>query len=162
MLVIGLGNPILGDDGVGWKVAELVRQQFSHPAVDIECLALGGLRLMEFMVGYDYAVLIDAMTTWQGPLGSLHRFPLENMADLTAGHTTSSHDTSLQTALKMGRQMGLRLPTRVDVVGIEAHMVFDFSESLSEPVEAAAPEAARLVMDLLHTHLRRTPPYDLA
>jgi Ni,Fe-hydrogenase maturation factor len=48
-LVIGLGNPILGDDGVGWVVAREVEDrlpQMDHP-VEVDCLSLGGLSLME-------------------------------------------------------------------------------------------------------------------
>ena len=43
-LVVGLGNPILGDDGVGWKVAEEVKKQLSSDSlVDVNCLSLGGI-----------------------------------------------------------------------------------------------------------------------
>lgn len=160
ILVVGLGNPILGDDGVGWEVAERVREKTTGLPVDIECLAVGGLRLMEFMIGYQDAIVIDSLTSWENPVGQITSFPLENMPDLTAGHTTSTHDTSLQNALEMGRSMGFSLPKRVMVVGIEAHQVYDFSEQLSEPVEAAVPLAVERVINLLDT-IRRNRQYDL-
>lgn len=160
ILIVGLGNPILGDDGVGWEVAEQIRQQVQDPGVDIECLAVGGLRLMEFMIGYDQAIVIDSLTSWDHPIGQVTSFLLEDMPDLTAGHTTSAHDTSLQTALEMGRRMGFDLPEQVNVIGIEAHQVYDFSETLTEPVQAAVPVAVVRVLDLL-TILRRNRQYDL-
>lgn len=160
ILIVGLGNPILGDDGVGWEVAEQVRQRLQEPGVDIECLAVGGLRLMEFMIGYDQAVVIDSLTSWENPVGQVTSFALEDMPDLTAGHTTSAHDTSLQTALEMGRRMGFDLPEQINVVGIEAHQVYDFSETLSEPVQAAVPVAVERVLDLLAIP-RRNRQYDL-
>jgi hydrogenase maturation protease len=160
ILIVGLGNPILGDDGVGWEVAEQIRQQVQDPGVDIECLAVGGLRLMEFMIGYDQAIVIDSLTSWEYPVGRVTGFLLEDMPDLTAGHTTSAHDTSLQTALEMGRRMGFDLPEQVNVIGIEAHQVYDFSETLTEPVQAAVPVAVERVLDLLAI-LRRNRQYDL-
>jgi len=160
ILIVGLGNPILGDDGVGWEVAEQIRQQVQDPRVDIECLAVGGLRLMEFMIGYDQAIVIDSLTSWEYPVGRVTGFLLEDMPDLTAGHTTSAHDTSLQTALEMGRRMGFDLPEQVNVIGIEAHQVYDFSETLTEPVQAAVPVAVERVLDLLAI-LRRNRQYDL-
>ena len=56
-IVVGLGNPILGDDGVGWRVAQAV--QALAPEADVECQALGGLSLMERLVGYQRAIIVD-------------------------------------------------------------------------------------------------------
>lgn len=150
-LIVGLGNPILGDDAVGWHVARQVEKQLKNQAhdIDVECLAVGGLRLMEFMVGYDYAIVIDALTTLECQVGDVSCLPLEKLPDLTATHITSSHDTSLQTALKLGRNLGYHLPERIMVVGIEAHNPYEFSEQLSPSVESAIPVAVQTVLDAL-------------
>jgi hydrogenase maturation protease len=145
-IIIGLGNPLLGDDSVGWRVAEQVRELCE---VDLDCLSVGGLSLMERLVGYDRAVLIDAITTGKQPTGSVSLYKLEELPDLSAGHTGSTHDTSLQNALKLGQSMGVQLPTEVVVVGIEAQSVYEFSEVLSPPVAAAIPQAVQMVMELL-------------
>jgi hydrogenase maturation protease len=145
-IIIGLGNPLLGDDSVGWRVAEQVRKLC---AVEVDCLSVGGLSLMERLVGYDRAILIDAITTGKQPTGSVSLYKLEELPDLSAGHTGSAHDTSLQNALKLGQLMGVQLPTEVVVVGIEAQSVYEFSEVLSPPVAAAIPQAVQMVMELL-------------
>lgn len=146
-IVVGLGNPILGDDGVGWRVAEAVGAL--HPEVEVDCLALGGLSLMERLVGYRRAIVIDALQTPNGRLGQVLCLPLEDLPDRSAGHTTAAHDTSLNTALRLGRAMGAELPAEVIVVGVVVAANYDFSEELSEPVAAAVPAAARLVSALL-------------
>jgi hydrogenase maturation protease len=117
--------------------------------VEVDCLAVGGLRLMERLVGYDHVILIDALTTGQHPAGSLHCLSLVDLPDLCAGHLNSSHDTTLQTALRMGRALGIALPDEVRIVGVEAECVYDFSEELSPPVAAAVPLAARMIIDML-------------
>jgi hydrogenase maturation protease len=104
---------------------------------------------MEFLVGYQRVIIIDAITTRLQPEGTVSHFRLEEMPDLTAGHTTSTHDTSLQTALAMGQSMELELPDEVWVVGIEAWQVYDFSEKLTPPLEDAVPRATRRVLELL-------------
>lgn len=146
-LVVGLGNPILGDDGIGWRVAEVVAAL--APEVEVDCLALGGLSLMERLIGYRRAVIVDAIQTRGGQCGDIYILPLEALPDLSAGHTTAVHDTSLMTALNLGRSMGADLPTEVIIVGIEAAHVYDFSEQLSPPVAAAIPAAARAVLNVL-------------
>lgn len=149
-LVIGLGNPILGDDGVGWRVAEKVREAVDDPEVDVLCLSLGGLALMEHLAGYRRAVIVDAMTTGAAP-GSLHRFSARELDELGAQHTASVHDLSLRSALAFGRQMGLDLPEDIRVVGVEARPEFEFGDSLGEAVSRALPEAVAAVLDALQT-----------
>ena len=151
-LVIGLGNPILGDDGVGWTVAEEVaRRTKNNPDVEVDCLSLGGLSLMERLTGFTRVVLVDAIYTGRQPSGAVQSFPLSSLSDLSAGHTTAAHDTSLRTALNVGRSMNVSLPEdeNVTVVSIEAEKVYDFSETLSPPVAAAVPEAVRVVLEIL-------------
>jgi len=176
ILVVGLGNPILGDDGVGWNVAETVKERLIaetclQPAVrpigtksshylsyvEVDCLSLGGLSLMERLLGYERAIIVDSMETGQGPVGSVRTFPLASLPDPMAGHSASAHDTSLITALKTAESIGADIPKRVDVVAIEAQNVYDFSEELSPPVAAAVPEAVQAVFDLL-----QGAPHDLS
>ena len=153
-LVVGLGNPILGDDGIGWRVAEAISEsilsvndQARH--VEVACYALGGLSLMEQLVGYDRVIIIDSIQTRDGRPGQVYRLALEDLPDFSTGHTTAAHDTSLQTAMRLGRTMGVKLPDDVAVIGIEAKLVYDFSEELSPNVAAAIPEAVRAVLEIL-------------
>ena len=154
-IVVGLGNPILGDDGIGWVIAEQVRAELSeHPqpagaSVDVICLALGGLSLMEHLADYDRAVLIDSIQTGRDPPGTVYTFPLEALPTHTYHHVTAAHDTSLQTALQVGRSMGIHLPDEIWVVAIEAHQVHDFTEKITPEVEAAIPEAIQQVLTYL-------------
>jgi hydrogenase maturation protease len=151
-LVIGLGNPILGDDGVGWRVAEEVaRQTATNPAVEVDCVALGGLSLMERLTGAERVILIDAIYTGTKPLGTLSHFTLNELPDLSAGHSASAHDTSLRNALNVGRSMNIPLPAdeHVLIVAIETKNIYDFTQELSAPVAAAVPQAVTLVLDAL-------------
>lgn len=150
-LVVGLGNPILGDDGVGWRVAEAV--QTAVPQTNVEFLALGGLSLMERLIGYDRVIIVDTIQTENGRIGDVTTFPLQALPDLSAGHTTAVHDTSLQTALTLGRQMGAQLPDEVMIVGVEAKRVYDFSDELTPEVATAVPQAVTAVMKLLQQEI---------
>ncbi len=154
-LVLGLGNPALGDDGVGWQIAEQIRRQVSDPSVEVDCVGVGGLSLMERLIGYDRAILIDAITTGQQPSGTVTCFRLDALTNLAAGHTSSSHDMTLQTALQLGRRMKLQLPDPVMVVALEAQNVYDFSEELSPPVEAAMPQAVQMARWILEQRSRK-------
>jgi len=153
-IVVGLGNPLLGDDGVGWKVAEEVKQQLGdHSAVTVECYSLSGLSLMEQLIGFDRVILIDSLNTGRHEQGEVVTFTLDSLEDLTYGHSASAHDASLKTALGVGRSMGERLPADRDVhvVAIEAQHVYEFKEELSPAVAASVSVAVDKVCELLKT-----------
>jgi hydrogenase maturation protease len=157
-LIIGLGNPLLSDDGVGWQVAEQLKAYLTAGAqndlthsIEIDTLPGGGLSLMERLVGYDQAILIDAIQSGQ-QVGSVKVFQLEQLENPFAGHLGSTHETNLQTALEIGRQLNAHLPQigAIFIVAIEAQTVYDFSDQLSPPVAAAVVPAMQAVLKLLN------------
>ena len=153
-LVVGLGNPILGDDGVGWRVAESVRANLDDPDVEVLCLSLGGLALMERLAGHRRVIIVDAMDTGAAA-GSLHFLSLQELDELAAQHTACVHDLSLAAALALGRELGVSLPEEIRVVGVEATTGLDFCEMLSPDIAAAVPGAARAVAAWLRRPPRR-------
>ena len=163
VVIVGLGNPVLGDDGVGWRVADEVERRLTaertdsagsgaaaNPrTVDVERLGVGGLRLMEFLADYDEAILVDAAEFPNRPVGEVRSCPLEELGGYGAGHLDSAHDASLTTALALGRKLGASLPSAIHVVTIQAQSTGEFSEELTPAVEAAVPAAVSAVMALL-------------
>jgi hydrogenase maturation protease len=154
-IIIGLGNPILGNDGIGWVVAKEVERNLPKHVghLDVEFLSLGGLALMEHLIDYDFAILIDAFKSDEVS-GSVLALHLEDMPNYSAFHTTSTHDVSLQNALLVGRNLGAKLPKCVMIVGVTTEEVFEFSEELTPEVRAAVPVALRAVLDLLENPAR--------
>ena len=148
ILIVGLGNPLLRDDAVGLRVARQVRQALvGREDVEVVEEACGGLRLMERMVGFDRAIVIDAICSGRppGPVRTLapREFPTQ--------HSASAPDVSLPTALAFGRRSGARLPPdeSLQVIAVEAQDVETFGEELTAAVEAAVPRAAAQVLTVL-------------
>ncbi|GAW67767.1 peptidase M52 [Geoanaerobacter pelophilus] len=142
-VVVGLGNPILTDDGVGIKVAAAVRELLAGTGVEVVEAYSGGLRLMEAISGYRRAVIVDAMTGGLPPGTVLRIGALDGRG---TRNLHSSHDGDLAGALRLGRELGLNLPELVELVGVEAGDVETFGEELSEAVRAALPQAVAAVM----------------
>jgi hydrogenase maturation protease len=151
-LVIGLGNPILGDDGVGWRVADEVERRIGvRPApatVAVERLAVGGLALMERLVGCERAIIIDSYLS-DGAPGTVRSFSLAELVGRPVGYLDSAHDASLASALAAGRAVGARLPDDVVVVTVDTVPQDVFDDTLTAPVQAAVDAAANEVMALL-------------
>jgi hydrogenase maturation protease len=146
-LVLGLGNPLLGDDAVGLKVAALVRERLNGAAgVDVEEEEAGGLRLMERMTGYDRPVLVDAAVTGGTP-GTISR--LTTPDDLPTQRTATAHGIDLPGALALGRQLGYPMPSEVRIIAIEAESVLEFRHEMTPAVAAALEPAVAAVLEEL-------------
>jgi hydrogenase maturation protease len=71
ILVLGVGNPILSDDGVGIHVARELKKRKAK-GIDVEELAASGLEFLDVVRGYDKVIIIDAIQTKGGKPGELH------------------------------------------------------------------------------------------
>ena len=149
-LVIGLGNPYLGDDGVGVVTATRLEEVLENrigDEISITEASVGGVRLMETMIGFDRAILIDALKVQNPAPGRIHRWTLRDLGELApTQHTASAHDTNLPTALMAGRRLGYRLPNEVMIFAVEVCNVDEFTERMHPEVEAAIPELLRMVL----------------
>ena len=152
-LVIGLGNPILGDDGVGWVIADKLRKEINQPYLEFEFLSLGGFSLMERMVGYKKVIIIDSISSGNHSKGEIIQFSLNMLPNNSSGHTTSSHDTDLKTALNFGRTMNIDLPDENDVLifGIETGNVYDFSDVISPEISKSIPQVIKLIKETIES-----------
>jgi len=137
-----MGNPILSDDGVGLEVARRLQEGPLPDGVDVQQSEVAGLRLLELLKGYDKVVIVDALRTGRAP-GDVVRYEAR---DFRGGHRYgSAHSIGLETALELGRRMGLPMPDDVTVFAIEAADVETFGEEFSPPVAAAAGKVVELV-----------------
>lgn len=153
-LVVGLGNPILTDDGVGVKVAYAVEKALGENIpenITVTEASVGGLRLMELMIGYDRVILIDAIMTSNGhDYGYIHELSLDDLRQITSTeHSASAHDTSLVTALDAGEKLGLHMPQAFEIIAVEVENVMDFSDEPTPAVAAAIPIVTKMVLDAL-------------
>lgn len=149
-LIIGLGNPILTDDGVGIQAARALREALPPDSgADVRELSVGGLTLMENMIGYERVILIDALMTPGSEPGTIRRLSLDELGHTL--NTASSHDMNLPTALSVGRRTGAELPAddAITIIGIEAQEVLSFGETCTEPIAAAIPTVVQMVRELL-------------
>jgi len=137
-IVIGLGNPVLTDDSVGMHAARAVSERLrGRPDVAVIELCSGGLDLMEAMVGFERAIVIDAALSGELEPGTVFS---ASTADLCQSRNISSnHNGGIEVALELGKLAGLALPRDIRFWAVEAADATTFSENLTEPVQRALP-----------------------
>jgi hydrogenase maturation protease len=146
-IVLGVGNPILQDDGVGLHVIDALRQQMNNPLVTLETASTGGMNLLDMIRGYEKVILIDAVKQPDSNPGIVKRFFL---SDFHTVHSCNPHDVSLSEALSFAQHLGEKnLPTRIVIIGITVKDTYEFGEHLSREVASAVPTAVSLVLEEL-------------
>jgi hydrogenase maturation protease len=156
ILILGLGNPLVTDDSIGLRVIEELKPRLAdRPEVEVSEDYWGGLRLMERMIGFDRAIVVDAIQTGAPP-GTIHRLTPDG---IPTQRSASAHDMNLATALEFGRQAGVHLPQNegIRLVGIEAEDILTFNERCTPAVQAAIPRAVEAVLEALATFSRGEP-----
>ncbi len=137
VLILGVGNPILSDDGVGIHVARELKKR-GLPGVDVEELAASGLELLDVVRGYDKVIIVDAIQTTKGVPGELHI--LEEKDFERSIHGSSPHGINIATALALGRRLvPNEMPNEVVFFAVEVEDLVNVSENLTPKVAKALP-----------------------
>ena len=152
-LVLGMGNPILSDDGAGIRVAQEVSEKLNDPQITVAETSEAGLNFLDSIVGYDKVIIIDAIQTEEGNTGQIYRMGPEDFS-LTK-HFSSPHQINLATALELGNMLNLAMPQKITIFTVEAKDVTSFSEKCTPAVEQAIPEVVKMVLEELDT--KHTP-----
>jgi len=144
-IVLGIGNLILGDDGVGVHVVNKIKKHADSPNITVDEAITGGMNLLDLLLGYDKAIIIDAVKSESSENGEVKRILL---SDFTTMHSCNPHDVSLIEAIEMAKKLGEeRIPKEIIIIGIMMKEIpCEFGEELSEKIAAAVPKAVEMTL----------------
>ncbi len=152
VLVAGVGNIFLGDDGFGVEVVRRLAEREMPEGVEVKDFGIRGMDLAyALQEDYEVVVFVDAVPRGEEP-GTVYLIEPEIEEDGEVSLDT--HGMDPVKVIKLSRALGAR-PTRTLVVGCEPRVVLsgedydDMSMELSEPVRAAVGEAVKLVESLV-------------
>ncbi len=147
-LVLGLGNPILSDNGVGIHVARELKGRLDQQGVTVMETSVAGLGLLDLLVGCDRAIIIDAIRGTEAEAGQIYRLEPRAFDDTYCASTP--HDVNFATALEMGNKLGLPLPQKIVIFAIQVEDVTTFSEMCTPKVAQVIPTVADMVIQELN------------
>jgi hydrogenase maturation protease len=136
-LVVGLGNPILCDDGVGNQTAMALAGRIDRSDITVIETSRAGMDFIDMATGYDKVIIIDAIITGKAKPGQVYRLDPESL-DATL-HTSALHDITLSSAIKLAKKLTAKMPEDIVIYGVEVQDIETFSESCTPEVRAAIP-----------------------
>ena len=156
-LVLGLGNDLYGDDGVGCQVVQQLMEEreagkarwASLEEVGMEACGLSGLKLLDVIEGYDRVIIIDTIKKDDPVTG---RISVLKGSELRHIPGPSVHYISIPQAIDIGRKAGLEVPTEIDIIAVEAKNLYHMGEGLTDEMIQAIPEIIQTLQKLLEIH----------
>ena len=143
-VVVGLGNVLLGDEGVGVRVVEALSKRTLPSWVEVVSGGVAGHRLIEWLEGAHKAVIVDA-AQMRKPPGTVVRFRPEEVTSRRVSARLSLHEGDLLGTLKLAESLGIR-PKEVVVYGVQPARM-DPGMTLSPEVLRAVPDVVAHVLD---------------
>jgi hydrogenase maturation protease len=140
-LVLGLGNDLLGDDGVGILIARTLAARLNGQVKVVES-SVSGIGLLDVLAGYDRAIIIDALVTADSTPGTIVELCPDHLRAIT---NPSPHFTGLPEMIAIARQLQLDFPRDFRLLGVTIRDALTVGGPLCEPViKAVEPAATRI------------------
>jgi hydrogenase maturation protease len=149
-LVLGLGNPLRGDDGIGPRVIEELNQRVLPRGVQTLDGGTGGLDLLNVLEGWERAIVVDAADMGQEP-GQFVRFTADRARLVVSDKGFSFHNAGLAQVLALAQAIGQPMPKMI-IFGIQPAEL-GWGEGLSPVVAAALPDLVDAIQDEIDTLL---------
>jgi len=147
VLVLGIGNPILGDDGIGFHIARVLADRIKDENIDVKFTSVNGLNLLELLIGYDRLIAIDAIMTGKAQVGQIFRLQLGDLEALKC-NTASAHYLDLATAIDIGEALfPSQMPREVGIFAVGIQPVASVTEEMTAGVAQTIPQVASLVLE---------------
>lgn len=131
-LILGLGNDILTDDGIGVKIVQKIQKDLVKPNIAFLTAAVGGLEILELIRDYELVIIIDAIKTKDGVPGTI--YPLTPSHFKETLHLSSFHDVTFLSALNLAEKMEIPIPSQIDILAIEIVEDLTFSNEFSPQI----------------------------
>ncbi len=137
IVIIGVGNLLMGDDGIGIRVVEALRCEVLPSNVQVFDGATRAFDVLEYMDGSDRAIIVDACKK-NGVPGSIYRFVLYPANDmLDESLSLSMHDINFIDAMRASKGI-YRFPAQIVIIGIEP-MRLECALEISQELSTAFP-----------------------
>ena len=145
-IILGLGNPILGDDGIGCILAESVGRRLENlPNITVLSTSLSPIRLLDEIADHDRLVIIDSISTGQVEPGTLLEVDFSEQEE---PFPVSGHQFSVSQLADTGKALGLSIPQHIAVYGIEIQPPTQYGDQLSPMLERRIPELSDEILEL--------------
>jgi len=144
-LILGLGSEIRRDDAAGLLIARQLGEVLKDPDVEVIESSVAGWSLLDLVVGYDKAIIIDSVCTAERQVGRVHRLSAADLGQWAG--SLSPHRADLVSVLEAGKTIGLEIPADIVIYAMEVSDPLGYATEPTEEVQRALPEVVTFIAE---------------
>ena len=143
IMVLGVGNILMRDEGVGVRVIERLAAEYDFPEnVEVVDGATAGLDLLPVVEGFDNIIIVDTVKTGEEP-GAIFRFTPDDI-EIKVPYKTSLHQIGMVEVFAVAEALGRKMDAVI--IGIQPEDMSDWGLELTPTIEAKIPELIGFVL----------------
>lgn len=135
ILILALGNEIMGDDGAGMKVLSMLEDNYKEKADSVK-LYSAGFNLLDVIEGYEKLLILDTINTENGNIGEIYEI---EPSYFKTHFNSSSHYAGLPEIINIAQKLELNIPKEIKILAINIKSNNLLYEGLSEEIEKKLP-----------------------
>jgi len=152
ILLLALGNDIIGDDGVALAAARVLKETFGDDLnVDIVETMEGGLGLIDILSPHDRVLLLDSIEIGDVPAGTIREFSREDFHKVVG---PSPHYAGLPEVIALAHRLGIDFPSELRVLAMKIDPQEEFRLGLSDDISRALPDYINQAEQILRDWIR--------
>ncbi len=136
ILVLAIGNDILGDDGISFAALDALKEKFPE-GVDFEKVYTTGIDILDLLENRKKVLILDSITTGSNPVGTIYELLPETFRSIPFA---SPHYLGLPEIIELGKVLDLFKPIEIKILAIEIEFQLNVSEGLSPKIKSKLPD----------------------
>lgn len=149
--ILGIGNTILRDDGVGIYVSRKLKKLLHHPNIEIKETQFSGLALMDLLEGFDLAFIVDSIMIKNDKIGKIYK--IEEKDFEYENSPKSIHHFNIFNAVALGRKINIKMPARMIIYAVSVSDSSTFNEHISPKIQSAIQSISDSIREDIQSYL---------
>ena len=149
-VVLGVGNTLVRDDGVGIYVSRILKKSLQNSNVEFSETCFSGLTYIDLLEGYDIAFIIDSIKLDNEPVGEVFKLDDESQDTIPE----SLHSFTVRNAIAVGKKAGFKMPDKAVIYAVNVFDNTGFSETVSPGIQNALPIISCYIKNDIKKHLQ--------
>jgi hydrogenase maturation protease len=158
ILILGIGNEMLMDDGIGPKLVRKLQNFLPVSGIDYTTSLLGGMETIEIIKGYQKVIIVDGVMTGENPPGTVlcMKYPTHR----NTLHLSNYHDISFEMSIQLARKLDLPVPDEICIIAVEIVEDRVFGQKLSAPVQKTYSNVFSSVVSIVQEKIAKRSKED--
>jgi len=153
-LILGIGNTLLSDDGIGHRLTEDLSELLNPEFFDFATILIYSMETLHLIRNYENLIILDGKITRNRIPGEISIFNSQTYSGTL--HLDNFHDISFRDLIFLGEELEINLPEQIHIIAVEIEEDRVFSEELSPTLQKLYPEILAKIQSFIEFAMQKS------